>query len=130
MEKPEIYLHDFDSKETICEEFEIDKNTLDDCHVYLAYYHVGNYGCDSSAFVLFDDKEGKLFEVNGSHCSCHGLGQSGYSGGSTQWEPEETSVEALNHRLVHGSLGDVGGYDDEGYASESKAVIDYLQTKG
>jgi hypothetical protein len=28
--------------------------------------------------------------VNGSHCSCHGL--------EGQWEPEETSMKALEHR--------------------------------
>ena len=130
MDKPEIYLHGFDSKKTICEAFGIDKNTLKNCHVYLAYYHVGDWGCDSSAFVLYEDDKGKLFEVNGSHCSCYGLSEYGYDGESrSQWEPEETCAESLSHRLVHGSLGIVGGYDDEGYASESKLVIDYLQTQ-
>jgi hypothetical protein len=43
-----------------------------------------------SAFVLFE-RDGKLYEVHGSHCSCYGL--------EGQWEPEETTWEALAMRL-------------------------------
>lgn len=123
-----IYMHSFESDADIIEEFYIPPDALNGCRVLLAYYHVGDYGCDSSAFVLFE-KDGRLYEVNGSHCSCYGLGEN-YSGStsSTQWEPEETSVEALEHRLEHGSLGLVGGYDDTGYAEESRAVIEYLKS--
>jgi hypothetical protein len=126
MIKPEIFMHTFDGKKSICSEFGIDENTLDGCHVYLAYYHIGSYGCDSSAFLLYENQDGDLFEVNGGHCSCHGLSEESYSGGPTQWEPEHTTPEALNHRLTNGSLGSVGGYDDEGYERESKIVVDYL----
>jgi len=128
-EKPEIFLHHFDCKRTICEEFNIDINTLDKCHVYLAYYHIGEFGCDSSAFVLYEDEAGRLFEVHGGHCSCHGLDSQSYNGEPhSQWEPEEAAVPALKHRLVNGSLGDVGGYDDEGFTKESKMVVDYLES--
>lgn len=41
------------------------------------------------AFVLFF-KDGKLYEVNGNHCSCNDLGD--------QWEPEETTRTALEAR--------------------------------
>lgn len=52
------------------------------------------YVCyDGSAFVLFE-KDGKLYEVNGSHCSCYGL--------EGQWEPEETSLESIEYRLRNG----------------------------
>lgn len=34
--------------------------------------------------------DGKLYEVNGGHCSCYGL--------EGQWEPAETSVAALKMR--------------------------------
>lgn len=125
--KPEIFMHEFSSKEDILREFEISEEALKDCHVYLAYYHVGDFGCDSSAFVLFEDKAGKLYEVNASHCSCYGLAENDICGSTgNQWEPEETSVEALAHRLKHGSLGTVGGYDDIGYKKESEQVIKYL----
>ena len=65
-----------------------------DVEVLLAYYDYEDY--TGLAFVLFR-KDGKLYEVNGSHCSCYGL--------AGQWEPEETTVEALYHRLAEGSLG-------------------------
>jgi hypothetical protein len=40
------------------------------------------------AFAVFL-KDGKLYEINESHCSCAGL---------ENWEPEETSLEALMFR--------------------------------
>mgnify|MGYP000217434116 CR=1 FL=1 len=63
-------------------------------HILLASYGTGSYEGDT--FVLFE-RDGKLFEVNGSHCSCYGL--------ENQFDPEETSLEALKHRLVEGKLG-------------------------
>lgn len=124
-----IYMHSFANNEEIVQEFGIPPESLDGCRVLLAYYHVGDYGCDSSAFVLFE-KDGKLFEVNGGHCSCYGLAEKDWGGeNSTQWDPEETTVEALEHRLVHGSLGSVGGYDNAGYAEESRRVVDYLKSR-
>ena len=122
-----IYMHSFDSKESIISEFSIDSSELEGAEILLAYYHVGDYGCDSSAFVLYK-KDDKLWEVNASHCSCYGLSQAGYSGETeSQWDPEETTVEALEHRATKGSLGWVGGYDDEGYHKESLLVIEYLK---
>ena len=52
--------------------------------VLIATYEQEDY--EGSAFVLFTDG-GRLFEVNGSHCSCYGL--------EDCWRPEETSWEAL-----------------------------------
>lgn len=60
-----------------------------------ASYHTPPY--EGYAFVLFK-QDGKLYEVNGSHCSCHGLSEISYSSGGTQWEPEETSLDALSIR--------------------------------
>jgi hypothetical protein len=52
-----------------------------------------NSGCEGDAIVLFR-RGGKLFEVRGSHCSCHGL--------EDQWEPEEvTPTELRDHREFH-----------------------------
>lgn len=59
---------------------------------------------DAWAFILYK-KDGVLYEVNGSHCSCHGL--------ENQWEPEETTLEALEHRATKGSLGYEGSKDAE-----------------
>jgi len=63
--------------------------------------------------VLFKRND-KLFEVHGSHCSCHGLSEESYSGGSTQWQPEETTREAILHRLDHGS-----NWGEEGKVAET-----------
>lgn len=62
--------------------------------VLLASYAYECY--EGDAFVLFR-KDGKLYEVNGGHCSCYGL--------EGQWSPEETTIEALEHRLKEGNLG-------------------------
>lgn len=124
-----IYMHSFPNDEAIISEFGLQPDALAGARVLLAYYHVGSWGCDSSAFVLFE-RDGKLFEVNAGHCSCHGLAEQSYSGnGPSQWEPEETTIEALEHRLTHGSLGSVGGYDGDGYAEQSRAVVEYLKSR-
>lgn len=62
--------------------------------VLLASYTYESY--EGDAFVLFR-KDGKLFEVNGGHCSCYGL--------EGQWEPEETTIEAIEHRLKSDYFG-------------------------
>lgn len=66
--------------------------------VLLAWYGYGSY-CGSS-FVLYE-KDGKLYEVNGSHCSCMGL--------EGQWEPEETSWAALAMRQFYADECDGSG---------------------
>lgn len=43
-------------------------------------------GYEGYSYALFE-RDGKLYEVNGSHCSCHGL--------EGQWSPEETTWAAL-----------------------------------
>jgi hypothetical protein len=42
-------------------------------------------GYEGQAFVLFE-RDGKLYEVNASHCSCYGL--------DGQWDPTETTWKA------------------------------------
>lgn len=66
--------------------------------VLLASYTYEDY--EGDAFVLFR-KGDKLYEVSGGHCSCYGL--------EGQWEPEETNVESLLHRVKEGTLG-LGGW--------------------
>jgi hypothetical protein len=70
--------------EDVLNEFKAPADALDGAELLLAWYGTGSY--DGNAFVLYK-KDGKLYEVNGGHCSCHGL--------EDQWEPEETSWEAL-----------------------------------
>ena len=81
-----MYLNDWSESqaEGMCRDFEIEMSALDGVKILVASYTYEDY--NGSAFVLFE-KSGKLFEVNGSHCSCYGL--------EGQWEPEETTLEAL-----------------------------------
>lgn len=79
--------------------------------VLLASYSYENYS--GSAFVLFR-RDGKLYEVNASHCSCYGV--------EGQWQPEETTKEALMIRLDNGTLGD-DDYCGNEFAAELREVL-------
>lgn len=59
----------------------------DDIVFIYAQYEAAGYEGDS--FVIFE-RNGKLYEVHGSHCSCYGL--------ENCWEPTETSFQALMFR--------------------------------
>lgn len=75
-----------------------------------------SYGCDNyegDAFVLFEEN-GRLYEVNGGHCSCYGL--------EGQWDPEEVSLEELEHRLVNGTFGE----DDYSGNNFKKELCEFL----
>lgn len=119
-----VYLHDFGSKRDVITAFfqifiadywaesedeyskkrlkeakekirEVLTTSLKGVNLLFSYYSYENY--EGSAFVLFE-KEGKLYEVNGSHCSCYGL--------ENQWSPEEVMLEELEHRLLEGTFGE------------------------
>jgi len=76
-----VYLHDWSDKIDVIYDFEdfqwrtkenqekVVKN-YDGINILFASYSYENYSGD--AYVLFE-KNGKLFEVFGSHCSCYGL---------------------------------------------------------
>lgn len=97
-----IYLHDWDDTgwegrtglEALKNDFKITDEDLQGVQILLASYTYRDY--EGDAFVLFA-KDGKLFEVNGSHCSCYGL--------EGQWDPEEANIEELFHRLDAGYFG-------------------------
>lgn len=93
-----------------------DRSVFDGINILLASYSYQDYSGD--AFVLFE-RDGKLFEVNGGHCSCYGL--------EGQWEPEEASIEALRHRLDAGSLGNE--CRNNIFADELRRVLDGLSAK-
>lgn len=57
--------------------------------VTFIYADYETYDYEGHSFVVFM-KNGKLYEVNGSHCSCNGL--------EDCWQPEETSFAALMFR--------------------------------
>lgn len=93
----------------------LEKEDYRDIDVLLASYHTGGY--EGDAFVLFK-KNGKLFEVHGSHCSCYGL--------ERQWQPEETTVESIRHRLATGTLG-YEDYSGNKFALELSAILNRLE---
>jgi hypothetical protein len=110
-----IYLNEWTCMSDMLNDFTDYKTALPDMsglNIILASYGMDNYSGD--AFVLFR-KGGKLFEVNGSHCSCFGL--------EGQWEPEEVSVDDLKHRVKNGSLG-VDSWSNNNFRDQ---LIDVLQ---
>lgn len=54
----------------------------------LVFARIDEGGYEGSAFVLYR-RNGKLWEVNDSHCSCNGW---------ENWSPEETTLEAIKMR--------------------------------
>ena len=89
-----IYLGMFHNKKDVMERFKETNDTFNSIKILFAAYDLD--GCHSDAFVLL--KRGRrLFEVNGSHCSCYDL--------EGQWEPEDTTIRALRFRLKNGSFG-------------------------
>lgn len=92
-----IYLNDWEAsgKDGMMSDFCIKDGDIQDADIILASYTYEDYSGD--AYVLFK-RDGKLFEVFGSHCSCYGL--------EDQWSPEETTKEAIIHRLDKGTWGE------------------------
>lgn len=85
--------NNFNSNEDIIEEFNLNHGDLDGKTILLADYTYEDYSGD--ALVIYEEG-GKLYEVNGGHCSCYGL--------EGQWSPEETTWEALKLRDLSGSV--------------------------
>lgn len=96
-------------------DYEVEASQLEGIQILIAYQSTGSWGCDSSSFFLFQ-KEGKLFEVHGSHCSCYGF--------EGQWKPEESSIAYLKSKQFGFSCG---GYDDESDSNLQK-VKDYISS--
>jgi len=71
--------------EKVAEDFGVDPATLDGIEILVASYSYKDYS--GMGYVLFV-KDGKFYEVHGSHCSCYGLEEGG-------WEPEECTLEEL-----------------------------------
>lgn len=100
--------------DSMAADFDLKPSDLAGVEVLFASYETPSY--EGYAFVLFR-RDGKLWEVNGSHCSCYGL--------EGQWDPEETDVKALLHRVESGGLGD-GTYDENPFAKHLKAVLSVI----
>ena len=108
-----MYLNDWKDSglEEMKSDFRVADAPLAGATILFANYEYANYS--GAAFVLFE-RDGKLYEVNGGHCSCYGL--------ERQWDPEETTVEALLHRIEEGYLGG-GRHYSSAFADELRAVL-------
>jgi hypothetical protein len=83
-----VYYGEFTNEEDVCREFHIKQANGT---ILFAAYETPCY--EGYADVIFVS-DGKLYHVEGSHCSCYGL--------ENQWEPVETTTAALRHRLDKG----------------------------
>lgn len=72
-----VFFGDFSNREDVFKQFD----AQDVGHeILFADYSTGSY--EGSAFVVYrSEDDGKLYQVNGGHCSCFGL--------EGQWDPEE-----------------------------------------
>ncbi len=80
---------DWKSLDDVARDFHIPRETFEGAEVLFALYNSGGY--DGSAVVILR-RNGKLYRVDGGHCSCYGL--------EDQWQEDETSVEALKHEYA------------------------------
>jgi hypothetical protein len=109
-----MYLNNFTCIEDVISLFQISDTAIYPHEVVLAWYGNGDY-C-GSAYVLFV-RDGKLWEVHASHCSCNGI--------EGQWDPYETSLPTLEHFLEKGTYGTYEGEDL--YQSILKKLIGELK---
>lgn len=79
---------EFKNEEDVITEFRIKKEDLKGYKILFAQYNYIMY--EGEAFVLLA-KKGKIYEVNGSHCSCYGL--------EGQWSVEEANRKELWGRV-------------------------------
>lgn len=97
-----IYVGNFSSAEDVFQEFAVEEAERKHIVFLFASYDTPDY--EGYADVLYrDERDGKLYEVHGSHCSCYGLEEC--------WAPEETTVVAVRYQLEHGKM--YGGYEAE-----------------
>lgn len=78
------YFDEWKSREDVATDYK--DNTPSEQEIIFAGYSYESY--EGSAIVVFA-RDGKLYENNDGHCSCHGL---------EDWRPEETSLAALRIR--------------------------------
>jgi len=86
------YYGEWDSRDDLVVYYGTDVPPEED--IVFAEYDCPPYA--GSALIVFT-KDGKLYENNDSHCSCYGL---------EDWDPEETSIEALRMRKNWPNLQD------------------------
>jgi hypothetical protein len=107
------FVQNFSSVEDICSCYGgSSAEDLEGATIHLAWYGYDSY--DGRSLVVYE-KDGKLFEVNGSHCSCNGL--------EDQWEPEETTVAAL-------AMRDLSDPYTEGSSDAQALLTEFVNSRG
>ena len=91
MRKKHVFLGNWGGISDVARDFQCDETELEGSDFIIAGYSYEDYS--GSAYVLFE-KDGKVYEVSGGHCSCDGL--------EGQWEPYEMTAEAISHILENG----------------------------
>jgi hypothetical protein len=111
------------------EDMQFVSEQLEKLDILIAYESVGSWGCDSTSFFVFRNREtGVMYEMHGSHCSCYGF--------EGQFRLEETSIEALKCRVENARGKDedeedqhtifcLGGYDSDA-TNNAKVVNNYI----
>lgn len=87
------------------------------CGGYEPLFLASNYSCSgemATTYGLFK-KNNLFYEVYGTECSVWDF--------DGQWEPEEITLEAILHKINHGSLGSGSDYDEQEFATELKSFI-------
>ena len=89
--KKQVYFGQFNNYEDFLSQWDGKKEPVPtEKEVIFASYGTPSY--EGYAIAVFKHN-GVLYEVNDSHCSCHGL---------ENWEPEETTKAALGMRTLDG----------------------------
>lgn len=103
------YFEGFNTVKDVIDEFGAPSADVTDKEILFAYYGYGSY-C-GIAEVLFQ-RNGKLYEVRASHCSCYGL--------EGRWYPDEVTWDQLAMRPDHGTYFES---DREGAEETFKKLI-------
>ena len=103
-----VFLNDFDDDADVFGAYDV--NTRDGINILIADYVYADWS--GSSKVIFE-RDGKYYEVHGSHCSCYGL--------EGQWDEEEVFLPALRYRM-----------DNMRYGKDAfdKAVVSFLEHVG
>lgn len=82
-----VFLDGFSNRADILNEFSISPKVISEYKIIVAVYDLSE-AYSGDAFILME-KDGQLYEVNDSHCSCYGL---------ENFDIEETTADALRIR--------------------------------
>jgi hypothetical protein len=101
-----MYKDEFSCRKDVEDNFQV---TLSNENILFAGY---GYECyEGNAYVLFE-QDGKLYEVEGGHCSCYGL--------EGQWDPVEATKETIQQRIT------ADNYNMRPWMDDIKQIVEKL----